>query len=258
MIRTQETNSRSTPTPAVNTSRCQEKCTVFKLNLQSPLSKNVTYLTDRKTWGGGNLMEISWSAHHGWKYTGNKPTCTSVALWFSVLLPHNLVCDISDLSHLKWEAFVFMCMRVYLCARFVLFCVSVGYEKIKLGEGQLASLQTLLDLSVSHNHAHMHTPAQGIRCKVPQFKVWHKHYQVLYLHLKWDENQKSCLLSLSVAVWGGSPHMFVVYWLVWWIILLGTAGNRWAAGPICQDTQQQVQKTIIFKSGFDTSRCIVR
>jgi len=27
-------------------------------------------------------------------------------------------------------------------------CVSVGYEKIKLGEGQLASLQTLLDLSV--------------------------------------------------------------------------------------------------------------
>lgn len=83
-----------------------------------------------------------------------------------------------------------MCMRVSVCIcvrvtlRFVLFCVSVGYEKIKLGEGQLASLQTLLDLSVSHNHAHIRTPTRGIRCKVPQFKVWHKHYQVLYLHLK--------------------------------------------------------------------------
>lgn len=33
MIHTQETNSRLTPAPAVNMSRCQEKCTAFKRNL---------------------------------------------------------------------------------------------------------------------------------------------------------------------------------------------------------------------------------
>lgn len=81
-----------------------------------------------------------------------------------------------------------MCMRVSVCicalVTIFFYFVPVGYEKIKLGEGQLASLQTLLDLSVSHNHAHIRTPTQGIRCKVPQFKVWHKHDQVLYLHLK--------------------------------------------------------------------------
>lgn len=34
-----------------------------------PAVKNATYLTGVKTWGDGNLMEISWSTHHSWKYS---------------------------------------------------------------------------------------------------------------------------------------------------------------------------------------------
>ncbi len=142
-------------------------------------------------------------------------TFTSSAVWFSLLLPHNLVSDICQTFCTSSGRHLYLCACVYRCV-FVrewlsglFYFVCVGYEKIKLGEGQLASIQTLLDLSVSHNHAHIRTPTQGIRCKVPQFKVWHKHYQVLYPHLKWDENQKSRLPRLSVALWGGSPHMFI-------------------------------------------------
>ncbi len=167
-------------------------------------------------------MEISWYTHHSWKYSSlfsrSNPLSNSRLLL--------ALCDILCFYLTTWFLtfvrpfapqvggiciYVHACIGVYLCASDsgLFYFVCVGYEKIKLGEGQLASLQTLLDLSVSHNHAHIRTPTQGIRCKVPQFKVWHKHYQVLYPHLKWDENQKSRLPRLSVALWGGSPHMFI-------------------------------------------------
>lgn len=78
----------------------------------------------------------------------SSPTFTSITLWFSVVSTSQP--GFWHLSDLLQEAFVYMFMRVSVHANdsVLCVCVSVGYEKIKPVEGQLASLQTFLDLSV--------------------------------------------------------------------------------------------------------------
>ncbi len=186
-----------------------------------PTVKNPTYLTCGKTWGGGNLMEISWYTHHSWKYSSffshSNPLSNSRLLL--------ALCDFLCFYLTTWFLtfvrpfapqvggiciYVHACIGVYLCASDSLACFILCVCRLWENQTWRGTAGIPSDIAwpfcLAQSCSYTHTHAGG---KVPQFKVWHKHYQVLYPHLKWDENQKSRLPRLSVALWGGSPHMFI-------------------------------------------------
>lgn len=130
---------------------------------------------------------------------------------FLLFPPHNLV---SDICQTFCRRHLYLCSCVCLCTRMTTFCVCV----CRLWENQtwrrdswhpFRHCLTFLSSTITLIYTHPHRTS-GVKCLNLKFGT---NIFSCFIYTWNDENQKNCLLSLSVV--DKLRCWCVVYWLVW-------------------------------------------